>query len=80
MEREEYIQNVKRGSKGYGQADLLKHLAGKKITRHKAILAKCYECSGLGESKECDIDICPLYPYSLYKIRAGESPSAEEKI
>lgn len=43
-------------------------IAGKKLTRKQAMLAKCYECNGLNESNhDCGVKRCPMYQYSPYK-------------
>ena len=52
-----------------GKNQLIKYLKGGRLTRQQAIKAKCYECNGLGESNECDIEECSLYPYSPYKSK-----------
>ncbi len=32
------------------------------------MLAKCYECNGLEESRaDCEVDTCPMFPYRLHK-------------
>ncbi|MFA5154266.1 MAG: hypothetical protein WC554_17075, partial [Clostridia bacterium] len=61
-----YIENVSKGKGRAGKADLLKHLKGVRITQRQAIRAKCYDCNGMGDSDECDIETCSLYPYSPY--------------
>ncbi len=40
---------------------------GEKLTRKQAMLAKCYECNGLEESRiDCEVDTCPMFSYRLY--------------
>ena len=70
MDRE-YLFRVKTYPKQSGRADLIKHLEGKRLSKGQAIKAKCYDCNGMGESYECDIETCSLYPYSPYKIKPG---------
>ena len=50
-----------------GKSQLLKHLRGERITRSQAIKAKCYDCDGMGDTGECEIEGCSLYPYSPFK-------------
>lgn len=62
------IINSAEGGKGKaGKSDLLKYLHGKRLTRQASIKAKCYDCDGMGETGECGIVTCSLYPYSPYK-------------
>ena len=78
--RLDMINSVESGTKASGKSDLLKYLHGKKITRGAAIKAKCYDCNGMGESRECDITTCSLYPYSPYKSKSlGASPSHRKR-
>ena len=65
------LESAKSGKSKSGKSDLLKHLAGKRLTRSQAIRAKCYDCNGMGESNECDIETCSLYPYSPYRAKKG---------
>ena len=60
------LNSAIKGKKRRGQGELIKHLNGVKITRQQAIRAKCYDCNGMGESKECDVEECSLLPYSPY--------------
>ena len=62
------LESAKKGKKRAGQSDLIKHLLGKRLTQKQAIKAHCYDCSGMGESSECDNAECSLFPYSPYKI------------
>lgn len=61
------LTSAKNGTKRAGQTDLIKHLRGIRITQRQAIKAKCYECNGMGELADCDMEGCPLFPYSPYK-------------
>lgn len=63
----EMLRTVRNYPKKAGKSDLIKHLSGKKITRGSAIKAKCYDCNGMGESNECDMKTCSLYPFSPYR-------------
>ena len=60
------LESARSGKMTSGKRELLNHLAGKKLTQKQAIRAKCYDCSGFGESRECDIVECSLLPYSQY--------------
>jgi hypothetical protein len=54
---------------GYIKGDIQyrKFLKGEKLTRKEAMLAKCYECNGLVDSREdCEVDTCPMYGYRLH--------------
>jgi hypothetical protein len=66
---EKLLESVKKGIKRQGRKELIGYLEGKRITRNQAIKAKCYDCNGMGESKECDIEGCSLLPYSPYRIK-----------
>lgn len=61
------LRSAQNGKQRVGRKDLIKHLTGSKLTRGQAIKAKCYDCNGMGESKECDIEECSLLPYSPYR-------------
>ena len=72
----DYIKSVESGKLMVGKNSLLKHLKGQRITKQQAINAKCYDCNGLGEQRECDIKICPLYGYTkCTKISTGPDSS-----
>lgn len=66
-EAEELLQSISRhGKKVKGIAELQKHLKGERLTRGKAIMAKCYECMGyyMDGRQDCKCVTCPLYPYN----------------
>jgi hypothetical protein len=52
-----------------GRTELLKHVAGKRLTRNQAIKAKCYDCMGgyTDGKQDCRIHVCPLYPFMPYR-------------
>lgn len=52
-----------------GRNELRKHLDGKRLTRHAAIKAKCYDCMGgfTDGKQDCRIPACPLYPWMPYR-------------
>jgi len=60
------LESAKNGNKRAGQADLIKHLQGIRITQKKAIKAHCYDCQGMGEDPICENDECSLSTYSPY--------------
>lgn len=62
------LESAKSGRKRKGQTFLIKHLEGKRLTQQQAIKAKCYDCDGMGETGECELTECSLYPYSPYAI------------
>lgn len=64
----ELLASAKSGPRRKGKKELVKYLEGGKISRAQAVKAKCYDCDGMGELGECDIEACPLYFYSPYKI------------
>jgi hypothetical protein len=58
-------QSVIRSPLARGKKELLGYLQGKRITRSKAMAAKCYECmNGYVDGRmDCKIHDCPLYPW-----------------
>lgn len=64
---EKLLESAKQGVHRAGRKDLIDYLQGKRLTQRKAIKAKCYDCNGMGELKNCDIESCPLYPYTPHK-------------
>lgn len=60
---------VKLGKKAKGRAERIKALEGKKLTRHEAIMANCYDCMGgyCDGVTDCEIETCSLYQYHPYK-------------
>jgi len=62
-----FLKSAESGKKRKGQTQYIKYLKGGKITRNQAIQAKCYDCDCMGETGECDIETCALYPYSPYR-------------
>mgnify|MGYP001608612145 CR=1 FL=1 len=72
------LQSAVNGKRRAGQADLIKHLKGKRLIRSQAIKAKCYDCNGMGESDICDGDACSLFPYSPYRRSRKKRHQKEE--
>lgn len=62
------LRSARGGKKRAGQSNLISYLSGKRITRDQSIKAKCYECNGMGEQLDCDIEACALFPYSPYAV------------
>ena len=62
-----------------GKKELIKHLEGGKITRKQAMLAKCYDCDGMGDSGKCDIETCPMYHYSQFKSHSSTISTARSE-
>ncbi len=71
-----YLAQVKRATRRAGQKQLVHYLEGKRLTQRQAIAAKCYDCNGLGEQGTCDIEICPLLPYSPYRTKEKKNATA----
>lgn len=63
----ELLESAKSGPRRRGKKELIAYLEGGTISRSAAVRAKCYDCDGMGEEGECDIEACPLFPYSPYK-------------
>jgi hypothetical protein len=63
---EDLLKSAKSGKSKTGKKDLINWLKGEKLTRGQAIKAKCYDCSGMGDSSHCDLQGCPLLPFSPY--------------
>jgi len=57
------IKNTCALPKNAGQADFIRHLGGKRLTRDAAIHAKCYECSGGEDHGPCTTTQCSLTPF-----------------
>jgi hypothetical protein len=63
------------GRSAKGAVPLKKWVAGEKITRNQAILAKCYECCAgyVDGIRDCKLKGCPLYEYHPYKGKEIEA-------
>ena len=79
---EDILRSAKSGKSRAGKRELIKHLEGIRLTRQQAIRAQCYDCNGMGDSGDCDIETCPLIPFSLFNrqkrhfSRAGKAKKA----
>ena len=69
MRDEMLLESAKRGTKRAGQSALIKYLAGGRLTQRASIVAKCYDCNGMGEQDTCNITGCSLFPYSPYRLK-----------
>lgn len=52
-----------------GRRELEAHQAGRRLTYYRAILAKCFECTGgYADGKaDCFIPACPLHSFMPYR-------------
>ena len=66
------LESAKGGKRRMGQTFLVKYLTGGKLTQRQSIKAKCYDCDGMGETGQCDLVECPLFPYSPFQERSRE--------
>lgn len=64
LNNSQIIANVKQWKRHAGKNDYLNYLGGKRLTRHQAIKAKCYECVQGDDFSVCTISKCPLTIYS----------------
>lgn len=65
----ERIKNIRQyGKKARGQAELIKHLEGQRLTLKQAVNAQCYSCMGyFADGKhDCQMPKCPLHPFMAY--------------
>lgn len=67
------LNSARKGKCRAGQTSLIKHLTGHRLTQRQAIAAKCYDCNGMGEQDECEMEHCSLLPYSPYRKNARKS-------
>ena len=70
---------VQHGKTAKGKKELLKHLAGGKLTPKQAIHAKCFDCSGyFADGKhDCQMPKCSLYPYMTFKANKQTSHNSQ---
>jgi hypothetical protein len=59
------------GIRAKGQAERIKFLEGKPLTRAQAMVAHCYDCCGgfCDGVRDCEIENCSLYPFMPYAKR-----------
>lgn len=64
-----------------GQAELIKHLAGERLTAQQTINAICFRCSsGYDTGLGCTVSDCPgvrRNPYNASKKRCASEPDNE---
>ena len=75
---EDLLRSAKKGKFRAGRIELIKWLEGGVLTRAKAVKAKCYDCSGNGDSGDCDLETCPLLPFSPYNRQKQRFPRARK--
>ncbi len=64
------VKSIKEvGNRAKGRTERIKCLQGKRLTRDKAILAHCYDCTGgyADGNSDCGIETCSLHPYHPYR-------------
>ena len=73
--------DVKESPLSAGRDRMLRYLAGEKLGRKDAIIAKCFECSNgyLDGRADCEIPGCPLYPYMPYRKNLIQGGKNEQK-
>ena len=73
---EDMLKSARQGKRKAGKTDLINYLLGATITRNQAIKAKCFDCNGMGDTGECEMEHCPLYPFSPYRKSLGATLQA----
>ena len=70
------ISDIEQSVVSKGRLELLRHMAGERLTQREMILAKCFECNCgyLDGKRTCSMPTCPLYPLMPYKL-LGEAPA-----
>ena len=70
-----------------GQAELIRHLNGERLTIREMVISKCYECCGyFADGREdCEMSDCSLYPLMPYRksgakyVSKKSQPMTEER-
>ena len=64
-----------------GKKELLKHLAGERLTLKQAVLAECYSCNaGYFDGRvDCEASDCPLYGHMPYRKNKIKRPRSEKQ-
>lgn len=65
----ERIKDIRQhGKKARGQAELIKHLEGQRLTLKQAVNAHCYDCMGFyaDGKQDCKMPKCSLHPFMAY--------------
>jgi len=67
--------------KSSGKTQYLRYLQGEKLTYMQAVLAKCAECNcGYDNGRrDCEIPICPLYPFMPYRGKSMDEWAEPEQ-
>lgn len=67
------LVTIKNAPSSRGKTNLLKYLAGEKLTQRQAIIAKCCDCMcyHIDGRIDCRMSTCPLYTWFPY--RRGET-------
>lgn len=70
---------VQHGKTAKGKKEILKHLAGGKLTPKQAIQAKCFDCTGyFADGKhDCQMPKCSLYPFMTFKSNKQTSHNSQ---
>ncbi len=74
---EERIESIRRhGKVARGQAELIKHLKGERLTLKQAVNAHCYDCTGFySDGKvDCGLKHCSLHPFMPYNPNRPKLP------
>jgi hypothetical protein len=87
LDKERYLESVKKGKPRNGRNFLIAHLEGKKISPLQAIRAWCYDCMGFYDDglRDCERETCPLHPFMPFnpnriKLRAGKIGENPENL
>jgi hypothetical protein len=67
MDKTKDVENF--GIRARGQAERIKCLKGKHLTRAEAMLAHCYDCTGgyADGARDCEMETCSIYGYMPYR-------------
>ncbi len=77
---EDVIRDINKiGHSGAGRTAYLKYLKGGNISRPDACKSYCYQCQGFcaDPNASCDLILCPLWPWSPYKVDPVDSMDAD---
>lgn len=74
MRRVDKLEIVKNYKNRAGKREYIQYLKTGKISRAKAVQAKCLDCmSGFVDgANDCKNESCPLYPFMIYKKEKSE--------
>ena len=54
---ERFVASIEKSHRSAGRTQMLRHLAGKKLTHRQAILAKCADCMGWNADGRLDCGV-----------------------